>query len=118
MQRPKTRADCADVPRPCPFVSCKYHLYLDVNPATGHIKYNHPNISPDMMHESCALDVAERGSTLKLDHGKCDTSFEDIGKHIGVVRERVRQIEKKAFGKLRVLQDDPDVQELFAHLFR
>ena len=27
--RPKTRAECVGGPRPCPFVSCKCHLYLD-----------------------------------------------------------------------------------------
>ena len=35
--RPKTRGDCANVARPCPYVSCKYHLYIDVNPGTGSI---------------------------------------------------------------------------------
>ncbi|HUB07073.1 MAG TPA: DNA-binding protein, partial [Myxococcales bacterium] len=35
--RPKTRADCVNGPRPCLFVSCKHHLYLDVNPNTGSV---------------------------------------------------------------------------------
>src|SRR6476619_8074463 len=26
IERPKTRADCAQGERPCPFVSCKHHL--------------------------------------------------------------------------------------------
>jgi hypothetical protein len=30
--RPQTRAECSDMERPCPFVSCKYHLYIDVHP--------------------------------------------------------------------------------------
>src|SRR6185436_15449349 len=30
--RPQTRKDCKDAQRPCPWVSCKHHLYLDVNP--------------------------------------------------------------------------------------
>src|SRR5262245_61905247 len=28
--KPKLRSECADMERPCPFVSCKYHLYIDV----------------------------------------------------------------------------------------
>ena len=38
--RPKLRSECATGPRPCLFVSCKYHLYLDVNPRTGSVKLN------------------------------------------------------------------------------
>src|SRR5262245_15015702 len=29
--KPRFRAECAEGPRPCPFVSCKYHLYIDVS---------------------------------------------------------------------------------------
>lgn len=34
-QRPKTRADCANVPRPCPWAGCRYHLAVDVRPTNG-----------------------------------------------------------------------------------
>src|SRR5688572_23421296 len=40
--KPRTRAECADGPRPCPFISCKHHLYVDVSPRTGAIKLNFP----------------------------------------------------------------------------
>ena len=43
--RPSTRADFGKGPRPCLYVACKYHLYLDVNPETGSIKINFPNSS-------------------------------------------------------------------------
>ena len=43
------------------FISCKHHLYLDVNPETGSIKLNFPHLEPWEMLESCSLDVAERG---------------------------------------------------------
>src|SRR5207248_4026222 len=36
--RPRVRGDCAEGPRPCPYVSCKYNLYVDVNPRTGSVK--------------------------------------------------------------------------------
>src|SRR5262249_28750008 len=42
--RPRTRAECAEGQRPCPWVSCKHHLYLDVNPETGSIKLNFPDL--------------------------------------------------------------------------
>ncbi len=40
-QRPMARSECSQgeyADRPCPFVSCKYHLYLDVSERTGAIK--------------------------------------------------------------------------------
>jgi len=61
--KPKTRAECADGARPCPYVSCKYHLYIDVSPRTGAIKLNFPDLEVWELPESCALDVADRGGT-------------------------------------------------------
>src|ERR1700746_2397319 len=58
--RPKTRGECQEMMRPCPFVSCKYHLYIDVHPERGSIKVNFPDLEPEDMYESCALDVAEQ----------------------------------------------------------
>lgn len=37
--RPVTRGDCRDVPRPCPWVSCRFNLLLDVQP-NGTIAFN------------------------------------------------------------------------------
>lgn len=88
-QRPVTRADCADVPRPCPWVGCHWHLYLDVS-ARGAIKFNFPHLQPEDMAESCALDVADRGPHR----------LEDVGQIINVTRERVRQIQVRATSKL------------------
>jgi len=90
---PLTRAECEDGIRPCPFVSCHHHLYLDVNPETGSIKLNFPHLEPWEMRESCALDVAERaGITL-----------EEVGAIVNLTRERVRQVEVRATTKLRLL---------------
>lgn len=59
VERPKTRADCVDGPRPCPFVGCRFSLYLDVDPKNGVIKFNFPDRAPWEMppDSSCALDV-------------------------------------------------------------
>src|SRR5436309_16068810 len=32
VDRPQMREHCSQMARPCPFVSCSHHLYLDVNP--------------------------------------------------------------------------------------
>lgn len=90
--RPRTRVDCADLDRPCPFVSCRHHLYLDVNPDTGTIKLNFPGLEPHELRETCSLDVADRdGVTL-----------EEIGRILNLTRERVRQIETRALLKVKM----------------
>lgn len=55
---------CEGVPRPCPFVSCKHNLYLDVEPGTGEVRFNFPLLEPEDMppEASCAIDVARSGA--------------------------------------------------------
>lgn len=93
--KPKTRAECADGARPCPYVSCKYHLYIDVSPRTGAIKLNFPDLEVWELPESCALDVADRGGT----------TLEDVGAIMNLTRERIRQVEVKALAKLEALKE-------------
>src|SRR5262245_25702940 len=52
-ERPQQRVECTSGNRPCPFVSCKYHLYLDVNPDTGSIKINFPDLEVWEMQDTC-----------------------------------------------------------------
>src|SRR5437773_7126189 len=52
--RPTTRGACKEDIRPCPYVSCKHHLYLDVNPETGSIKLNCPAHEVWDMAETCS----------------------------------------------------------------
>lgn len=54
---PRTRADCIDGPRPCPWVGCRYHLARDVSPAGARVRVR----DPGSLDETCALDVADRG---------------------------------------------------------
>lgn len=98
--RPRTRAGC-NVEGVCPFVSCRHHLFLDVNQTgsikTGALKYFVIGRSPadfdkwaedltDRLVEAdhtCALDAAEDGPR----------QLDQIGELIGVSRQRVRQVE-------------------------
>lgn len=93
--RPKTRGECTELgrhgDRPCPWVGCKYHPYLDVNPETGTIKINFPDQEPWEINETCALDVADRGGV----------TLEEVGEILNLTRERVRQIEVRGTAKLR-----------------
>jgi hypothetical protein len=95
VEHPRTRAECADAPRPCPFISCKHHLYLDVSARTGAIKLNFPDLEVWEMNETCALDVADRGGT----------TLEEVGAIMNLTRERIRQVEVKGLAKLAALRD-------------
>jgi len=117
--RPKTRGECEGQPRPCPWVGCRYHLalYVDEN-GEAHIErpdaiveyvYQGPlrrngsffsdgqprrilgDVCLEVMTATCALDMADRGG-MKL---------ERIGRHLGLTRERVRQLEMIAGAKLK-----------------
>jgi len=91
LERPTTRGECERGIRPCPFVGCKYHLYLDVNAENGSLKLNFPEQEPDELTESCALDIADQGGI----------TLEETGVHLNLTRERVRQVEERTLLKVR-----------------
>ena len=95
-RRPRSRAECANGVRPCMFISCKHHLYLDVNPSTGSIKLNFPDREVWELDETCALDVADRGGI----------TLEEVGTIMNLTRERIRQVETRGLAKLRSATDD------------
>jgi hypothetical protein len=86
-ERPQTRADCLEGARPCPFVSCKHHLYLDVSARTGAIKVNFPDLD--------VWEMSDRGGT----------TLEEVGAIMNLTRERIRQVEVKGLAKLAALRD-------------
>jgi hypothetical protein len=94
--RPRTRADCEDGPRPCPFVSCRHHLYLDVTFGGG-LKLNYPDKEIWELEHTCALDLAERGGM----------TLQQVGEVLQLTRERVRQIELHAGPKVRAAGVEP-----------
>ena len=91
--RPTTRGACKEDVRPCPYVSCKHHLYLDVNPETGSIKLNFPDLEVWDMAETCSLDVADRGGI----------TLEEVGEILNLTRERIRQVEVRGLLKLKMV---------------
>jgi hypothetical protein len=93
--KPKSRSECKDMERPCPFVSCKYHLYIDVHPVRGSIKLNFPDIEIWEMTDTCALDVADRGGI----------TLEEVGEIMNLTRERVRQVETAGLARLQEYRD-------------
>jgi hypothetical protein len=81
---PATRADCADLPRPCPRTLCKWHLVGDVSRKAA---------KSFELPETCALDVVDRhdeGMTLN-----------EIGELLGMTREGSRYILLNAVLKIR-----------------
>jgi hypothetical protein len=89
---PRTRGDCVGGPRPCPHVGCHYHLWLDHKASS--------TVVLDELHETCALDVADRG----------DHTLAQVGRVLGVTRERVRQIEAGALRKLQLFRTRTKLQ--------
>ena len=102
-RRPESRSECREGVRPCPYVSCRQHLYLDVNPVTGSIKINFPELEVWEMTESCALDIAERGGI----------TLEEVGSIMNLTRERIRQVEMTGLEKLKEQDVTLDLEDVF-----
>lgn len=77
---PRTRAECKNGPRPCPYIRCQYHLWLDTydehwNSPTGKPQRPsklRPRWLESPMPPSCALDIADqtRESGRVLEYSK------------------------------------------------
>jgi len=100
--KPTTRGDClqggCNEERPCPWVSCKWHLFFEQN-------RNQPMLEPWEMPETCTLDVADRGGA----------TIDEVGAALNISRERARQLEQQALDTLS-LADNSKVAVLAEHL--
>lgn len=101
---PTMRSQCVNMPRPCFYVSCRHHLYLDVNEETGSIKFNFPDKEVWELEETCALDVADRGGI----------TLEEVGSIMNLTRERIRQLELSGLEKLKIFAKGEDNLETYA----
>jgi hypothetical protein len=103
VERPKTRAECVGGQRPCPFVSCVHHLFLDVSARTGAIKLNFPDLDVDELPETCALDVADRGGL----------TLQSVADIMNLTRERIRQVEVRALAKLEATNELAELRAFY-----
>ena len=89
-ERPKTRGECVDGPRPCPWVSCRHHLAFEVSQAGG-LKEKFPGLELEQLPETCSLDVADNAPL----------SAEGVAYLMNVSKERAHQIEASALDSFR-----------------
>jgi hypothetical protein len=109
--RPRTRGDCVDGPRPCPWLLCSAHLFFDVT-EYGSLVVNFPdlldddgNVHLEAMAETCALDVADLGGI----------SDEDVAALLNFTREAARCLEHRAFAKVRAALRGVDLELELEH---
>jgi hypothetical protein len=88
--RPKKRGECENGIRPCPFVSCRYHLGHEI--VAGMASASDDEIVDRVlaMENTCALDLADEG----------EQTVTKIGSVMGISRERGRQVFKRACEKI------------------
>lgn len=107
LSRPRTRSECVDGPRPCPWVGCRHNLFLEVTVGEG-LAFREPGREPWDVDpaSSCALDV--------VDAHPGGMTFAEIGEMFQVTAQRVRQIEIEASATVgrRVKMTQQDVREL------
>lgn len=103
--RPTKRSECP-VERPCPYVGCRYNLYLDI--VDGEIHLNIPHMPPWAIKYSCALDLADQ-------YQEGLTHFE-VSQITGMTRQRVIEIEQEAFAKIIDQHGESSLKELLYSL--
>ncbi|MEL6705873.1 MAG: hypothetical protein AAFP15_16520 [Bacteroidota bacterium] len=103
-ERPRTRGECATMPRPCPFVSCRYHLAHA--PMSPHAK---PPLSNDeaaefvaASNESCTLDVADSNN---------HPSSAEVARWLRVSEQSVQATVRRAMHRVAECSDADDLRE-------
>ena len=104
IQRPLTRGECVDGPRPCPWVGCRHNLFLDVNDDGG-IRFRDPTVEPDVVAESCSLDVADRGGLGRR----------ELSELLRLTPEWTRQLLSDGLEKLRSVEGLGEIAGGFEH---
>lgn len=94
--RPKQRSECEAGPRPCPWVSCPYHLWRERERLFGAL-VDDDGVALDDWGDTCTLDVAERVDWRSLPPDK---------RRSGEASERRRRV---AFVQVRVPPEQVEV---------
>lgn len=131
LQRPKTRADCIDGPRPCPWIGCRYHKAIDVNPHNGSMKEVFPDLGiladpegpgleqMEQLVGTCALDTCDEmddgtagiGGLILLNQAASSgrplgqtpgMTIQETATKLNLSIERTRQISAAAMQNMRV----------------
>lgn len=129
--RPKTRADCVNGPRPCPWIGCRYHMAITVDVERGSIKETFPQLEIVSRPEgdglvvleqvvgTCALDVVAKhddgtggiGGLVALYQAAISgkplgqtpgATIEEVGRSLNLSVERIRQLASGAMQEVRV----------------
>ncbi len=87
--RPRTRGECVDGPRPCPWLSCRHHLGLVRVLKTGELRLQARSL--EQLVETCALDAADNG----------EHNASDLADLLGVSRKTVHEEIASALSKVR-----------------
>lgn len=101
---PASRSECRNGERPCPYVRCKWHLWLVLGSDRPGRRYEgrtpptalRPAWLEDPMPPCCTLDIAERAESLD-DPG----SIRELAAAIGLKPSRIHDIIATALEKLR-----------------
>ena len=104
--KPTDRSECRGTVRPCPWVSCRYHLLLEYSDkfftsTKGDYQIKSSSLDDPGLDEeaerllsmpyTCSLDAADAGPAV----------LRDVGLAMNITRERVRQLEEIGFRKVR-----------------
>lgn len=121
LPRPRTRADCLEGPRPCPWVSCRYHLLTEVSAESGSLVLNltapgtrghagRPPVAPGRKASAAEVDRWVDAAVEQLDRmpetcaldvaEQGEHTLESVGRCMGVSDEQVYRIARGARRRL------------------
>lgn len=95
--KPETRGQCEQAARPCPYVSCRHHIFIEMQ-KSGSIRFPFGDSLQTLpkLEYTCSLDAAAEG----------EMTLQRVATLNNLTRERIRQIELKAIAKMREKKSD------------
>lgn len=110
-RRPLVREECLQGPRPCPWLSCRYHMFEVLARKSGKTsikqiaRWDEDRIAElvESLPATCCLDLVAQGRELTL---------QETGLVLNLTRERVRQIQQMGEEQLQAVGRDWNVDIL------